>query len=82
MALLAALGMLIAGSTFVHLGPLGFLLYWFICFGFTLIAIMAAFLDAMAVRHRLRQERRDLLQTTIKTIETEARERKARPPKR
>src|SRR6266478_3997950 len=75
LTLLAAPGMLIAGETFLkaHLGPLAFLFYWLVCFGLTGLAIFIAFLDARALQRRTRQQARDLLETTLKEIEADAR---------
>ena len=73
-ALLAALAMLILGETVLHerLRNIAFLAYWLVCFAFTGLAILAAFLDVRALQHRTRQEERDLLETTLKEIETDA----------
>jgi|SRR5258705_4002412 len=72
--LFAAIAMLVLGETVLkgRLADLGFIVYWLICFGFTGLAIMAAFLDAHAMRSRVREEHRKLLETTLKKIETEA----------
>jgi hypothetical protein len=40
---------------------------------------MIAFLDARALRRQTREEARDLLQTTLKEIETDAKARRRRP---
>src|SRR5258708_4984179 len=74
LTLLAALCMLVAGETFLktRLGPLTFLLYWFVCFGLTSLAIFIAFLDARALQRRTRQQARDLLANTLKEIEADA----------
>jgi membrane protein implicated in regulation of membrane protease activity len=71
MCLIVALVMLIAGETILvgRLVGLGFVVYWMICFGFTGLALMAAFLDARAVRRRIHDEHRKLLESTIKKIE-------------
>jgi hypothetical protein len=80
-ALLAALAMLILGETVLHerLRDLAYLAYWLVCFAFTGLAILAAVLDVRALQHRTRQEKRDLLETTLKEIETEAQTRPRRP---
>ena len=69
--LFAALVMLIGGETILRgrLVDLGFVVYWLICFGFTGLALMAAFLDARAVRRRIHDEHHKLLESTIKKIE-------------
>lgn len=76
-----ALGMLIAGQTILKgvLRDLSFLAYWLICFCFTGLAVVVALLDARALRKRAREQRRDLLTTTLKDIQQEARNR-SRPP--
>ena len=72
--LFAALAMLIAGETFLkgRLSDLAFLCYWLICFALTTLAIFIAFLDVRAVQRRVRQEQRDLLDSTLKKIERDA----------
>ena len=79
LALLAALAMLVCGQGAFkgRLGGMGFVIYWLLCFGFTGLAILMAFLDVRALRNRLRQEQRDLLMTTLKNLETDA---KLTPP--
>jgi len=80
-ALLAALAMLICGQTVLkgRLGDLAFITYWLVCFGLTGLAIVVAFLDARALRRRTRQEQRDLFESTLKEVESEARTRLHRP---
>ena len=75
--LAAALGMLIAGETVLRdrLQALGFLLYWFICFCLTGLAVVIALVDARSLRERARAQRRDLLQTALKDIQLEAKAR-------
>lgn len=77
--LLAALGMLICGETVLkeRLGPIAALIYWLVCLGFTGLAVLAAFLDVRALRHRIRQEQRALFESTLKKIQAEA-EKKGR----
>jgi hypothetical protein len=76
--LTAALLMLIAGETVLQgrLKELGFLLYWALCFGFTCLAIIVAFLDVRALGRRTRQEQRDLLESTLKKIQRDARDKR------
>ena len=83
-ALLAALGMLICGETMLKrkLGNLVFIAYWLVCFALTGLAIAIAFLDARALRRRTRQEQRDLFETTLKQIQSEATTRRGRPNRR
>ena len=69
--LLAAIAMLVAGETALkgRLSAVGFLAYWLVCFGFTGLAMVVAFIDLRAVRSRIRDEQRDLIETTLKEIE-------------
>jgi uncharacterized membrane protein YbhN (UPF0104 family) len=68
--LLAALLMLLAGQwvSVRRIGPLAFLLYWAVCFGFTFLAMATAFFDLRAIRRRRREEERALLEATFKDI--------------
>jgi hypothetical protein len=70
--------MLIAGQTVLRdrLRDLAFLVYWLACFGLTGLAVAVALLDARENRRRLREERRDLLQTTLKDIQSAAQKRR------
>ena len=81
LALLAALAMLVLGETVLEgkLGPLAFLIYWLVCSVLTGAAIVVAFADARAVAQRTQREHRELLENTLKDIETEAARRKRRP---
>jgi hypothetical protein len=56
-------GMLVWGQTFLknQLQGVGFLIYWSICFLFTLLAIATALLDMLLVRRQCRIDRRDVL---------------------
>ena len=73
-----ALLMLIIGQTILNnrLRDLAFLVYWLLCFAFTGLAVAIALLDARENRRRLRQERRDLLHTTLKDIQSDAQKRR------
>src|SRR5262245_53662312 len=75
-----AMLMLIVGQTLLQnrLRDLAFLVYWMLCFGFTGLAVAVALVDARENRRRLRQERRDLLQTTLNDIQSAAQKRQ--PP--
>ena len=81
LVLLAALGMLIGGETVLKgkLQNLAFILYWLVCFVFTGLAMLIAFLDARALQIKIRQEERDLFARTLKQIETEAKAKPRRP---
>jgi hypothetical protein len=74
LSLLAALAMLVCGQGVLkgRLGGMGFVVYWLLCFGFTGLAILMAFLDVRALGNRSRQEQRDLLISTLKNLETDA----------
>jgi len=76
--------MLVVGQTILQnrLRDLAFLGYWLVCFGLTGLAVTVAFLDARENRRRLRHERRDLLQTTLKDIQAAARNRQRANGKR
>jgi len=76
-ALAGALVMLICGETVLQgrLKPFDFIIYWLLCFVLTGVAMIVAFRDLRALQHRTRQQQRDLLQNTLKEIETEARRR-------
>jgi len=80
LALAVALAMLLAGQTVLenHLGPLGSLVYWLVCAGFTGVAILTAFLDVRALQNRSRKEQRELFHATLENIERDAR----KPPRR
>jgi hypothetical protein len=78
----AALTMLLAGETVLknQLKDFGFLIYWLVCFGFTCLAIIIAFLDLRALGLRTRREQRDLLENTLNKIQSDAenKQKKAR----
>jgi hypothetical protein len=82
--LLAALAMLICGETVLKgkLSDLTFIAYWLVCLALTGLAIVVAFLDARALQRRVRQEQRDLFETTHKEIQSRARPRPNRPGRR
>jgi len=76
--LLAALLMLIAGETVLKqsLKDSWFLIYWLVCFVFTGLAIIVAFLDVRSLGQRVRQERHQLLETTLNQIQSDARKKR------
>jgi membrane protein implicated in regulation of membrane protease activity len=76
-ALAMALGLLVAGETFLRerLSGLGFILYWLACFGFTALAVLLALLYVRALRGRSHQEQRQLLEQTLGDIAKESRTR-------
>jgi hypothetical protein len=69
--LAVAAGMLIWGQTVLlpYLHGIGFIVYWLVCFLFTLASIVIALLDVWAVRRRIRNEQVELVQQTLKEIE-------------
>jgi hypothetical protein len=71
--LAAALLMLLGGETILsgRLSPSAFFIYWLVCLLFTAVAMVVAFRDLRALQHRANQERRNLLETTLKTIEND-----------
>jgi len=75
--LAVALLMLILGETMLKgkMGDAAFLLYWLVCFVLTGLAIVVAFRDVKAVQNEVRSEQRTLLESTLKDIELEARNR-------
>ena len=75
-----AFGMLVWGQTVLgpHLKGIPFLIYWLFCFLFTFGAMIAALLDLRATQRRSRMEQRELLDETLKEIETEKKNRTAR----
>jgi hypothetical protein len=80
LALGVALAMLVAGETVLkeRLSPAATLAYSLICLSLTALAMVVAILDLRALRHRSRQQQRDLFEQTLKTIETEAKARRRR----
>ncbi len=58
-------GLIVLGS---HLQGYWFLVYWAVCFLFTIAALFIALLDMRAVRRRMRREQQDLLHSTLAEI--------------
>jgi hypothetical protein len=81
LALLGAVGLLVAGETLLkgRLGELGFLFYWLACLALTCLAIFTAILDVRSLQRHARREQHELLDDTIKRIESDA---KARNPQK
>lgn len=77
LALATSLAMLIAGETILkgRLSPLPWLLYWIACLLLTTVAIVAALLDLRAVARRTTDEQRHLIETTVKDIVKDVREK-------
>jgi len=76
--LAVALLMLIFGETVLKgkMSDVAFVVYWLACFVLTTLAIVTAFRDVKAVQNRVRSEQRTLLESTLKDIESEARNRR------
>jgi hypothetical protein len=75
--LAVALLMLIFGETALKgkMSDLAFVAYWLVCFVLTSLAIVVAFRDVKAVQGQVRSEQRSLLESALKDIESEARNR-------
>ena len=69
--LAVAAGMLIWGQTVLvpYLKGLIFIIYWFICFLFTIAAILVALIDLRAIRQRVRNEHTELIEKTLREID-------------
>ena len=76
--LIGAVSMLVCGETVLQgrLGSASFIVYWLVCFILTGLALIVAFRDLRALQHRTRQQQRELLESTLKEIGTEASRRK------
>ena len=72
--LAVAAGLLIWGQTVLQplLKGAAFLLYWLACFAFTIAAIVISLQDIRAVRRRIREEQRDLIQRALDDVERKA----------
>jgi membrane protein implicated in regulation of membrane protease activity len=79
--LAVAAGMLIWGKIVLdpYLTGVLFLVYWAVCFAFTLGAILIALLDIRAVRRRVRNQHRDLIQRTLEGVESKAKPNADKP---
>lgn len=75
--LFGAVAMLVFGQTVLQgrLQPWLLVIYWPVCFILTGLAVVAALRDVRALQDRARQEQRDLLESALKEIETEAKSR-------
>ena len=80
MVLLAAMMLLLLGETLLQerLKGLVFVCYWLVCIVCTGLAILAALLDVLALKHRTRQEHRALLNDALQEIEAKAKKRAER----
>ncbi len=77
LCLLIAVGMLVAGETWLkgRLSAAGFLFYWTGCFLLTALAAGAALLDVARVRAEGRNQQRALFEETLRKMEAEQRTR-------
>lgn len=75
-----AFAMLAWGQTVLkpYLDGLWFLLYWFVCFLFTVSSIFIALLDVRATRRRTRDEQRELIQRTLEDVDDKKERRTSR----
>ena len=81
LALSFAVVMLVCGLTLLkgRLQDWAFITYWVFCLVLTALALMVALWDVRALQQHTRQQQRDLLENTLKEIETDARN-KGQPP--
>jgi hypothetical protein len=77
--LAVAAGMLIWGQTVLrpYLKGIVFVIYWFLCFGFTFAAIVFAVLDVRALRRRTRAEHRELVQRAFEDLDQQSKDKSA-----
>ena len=66
--LIMAIGMVIWGQTLLkhYLTGLSYLIYWIICFGFTLLAMLTAALDLWVIRLRQRRSENEAAREALK----------------
>lgn len=71
LCLTLAAGLLVWGQTVLEpvLQGVGYLLYWLVCLGFTLAAIVLALLDIRATRRRVRQAHQHLLDRVLDELQ-------------
>jgi len=79
--LMIAVLMLILGETLLRssLTKVPFVLYWMVCFVFTALAIVFAFLDVAGVQRQAREQQRELLEKTIHEIARQKEMKAGRP---
>ncbi len=72
--------MLILGQTVLksNLDGAVFVVYWLVCFVLLILSIAVAFRDVRAIHHEARAEQRTLLESALKDIESEARDKQKR----
>lgn len=75
--LLISIAMLIAGETILksRLAGIPFLIYWMGCFLCTSLAIFVALIDMIRVRAESREAQRDLIESTVREVESERQRR-------
>lgn len=75
LCLTVAAGLLVWGQTVLEpvLQGVSYVLYWLVCFGLTLAAILIALLDIRATRRRVRREHQHLLQRVLEELEEQKR---------
>ena len=69
--LLLAIGMFIWGQTIFHpyLSGFGYVCYWLVVFGFTLLAMLTALLDIWVIRLRQRRSEREAAKKVFEQTE-------------
>jgi hypothetical protein len=79
-ALGVAVVLLVLGETVLKdkLSPVAFVLFWTLCFFFTISAILCAYFDLRALRQSTRRAHQELLESAFKEIERKARQRQDR----
>jgi hypothetical protein len=73
--LIIAGGMMLWGFTFLGpflvRNPFWFVIYWLICFGFTILSFAIAIYDMMVIRRRMRDEKRSAFNKAFSDIPEE-----------
>jgi hypothetical protein len=84
LCLALAAGMLFWGQTVLEsrLKGASFLIYWLICFVFTVGAIFIAIFDIRALRQRTRDEHKDLVERTLGALPEDSTDTSDRDPNR
>lgn len=78
-----AFGMLVWGQTVLkdRLEGMSYLLFWGLCFGFTIAAVIVALIDMRTLRRRTREEHRHLLERTLEQVEKDSEKKKRKRPR-
>jgi uncharacterized membrane protein YqjE len=76
-ALGVAILMLSVGETLLkgRMSPVGFVVYWSLCFIVTGVAIVLALAEVRSVQRNARAQHRELFESTLREIEKESRTR-------